>query len=138
MTHPLGKQWSQPDRSAIKLYGDEAIMDKNTFDALPTYNTSTPSGVYAGKMWKCKFMNDKWQLCWYYDKPEKPDVCGIAYLSIVLIGTEDISEAGLRQWMRRAIYDISIECETIRMCWKIESLRENGGTYSDNLADYGL
>jgi len=66
ITNPLGKHWDQPDKKNILLDDTHALMDKRTFDGLLEYSSSIPSGVYAGKMWKCKYI-DGWGLRWFDD-----------------------------------------------------------------------
>lgn len=80
MTHPLSRAWDQPLISAIEFRGDSAWMTLATFKALPEYNTTQPSGVYEGKMWKrldglgvnqmrrLRGLPDQpmqWLLCWF-------------------------------------------------------------------------
>lgn len=92
ITDPLGKHWRQPDRDAITFDRGRAIMTRETFDALPDYSGSIPSGVYDGKMWKrldglydptCAPEDRKWMLCWYYPGT-KPTQCRIDYVPITI------------------------------------------------------
>lgn len=52
ITDPMGRHWEQPARESIRVDKERAFMDQKTFDALLAYNTSIPTGVYDGKMWK--------------------------------------------------------------------------------------
>lgn len=55
ITDPMGAYWDQPKTSEIVVDDKTAKMTKETFDSLMTYNSSIPSGVYVGKMWKRTF-----------------------------------------------------------------------------------
>lgn len=86
MVHPLGKAWSQPDRSKIKFSFGVAWVDQKTFDQLAEYSSSLPSGVYEGKMWRRKYVVNgftKNLLCWY-DKSDKPDQCSIKKIDLII------------------------------------------------------
>lgn len=74
MTHPLASGWTQPDVAEIRIDDETATMDQHAFDELLEYSSSTPSGVYEGKMWKrrAKFATsdgmcnqEVWYLVWY-------------------------------------------------------------------------
>lgn len=71
ITDPLGSGWEQPDRHAIEIDNDFALMTKTVFEQLAEYSCSFPSGTYLGKMWKrhAGFRNPsrkgEWYLCWY-------------------------------------------------------------------------
>jgi len=80
MTHPLGKHWDQPKLQDISFSLLCAYMSYKDFNLLKTYQTSTPTGVYEGKMWKClkrtnNYGKPKWLLC-YYEKLGPPDCSG--------------------------------------------------------------
>lgn len=64
ITHPIGKYWYQPSWRQIVFSDTHATMSQETFDDLKDYSTSTPSGVYQGKMWK-SHRQGKWWLRWY-------------------------------------------------------------------------
>lgn len=64
MTDPLGKHWAQPGRLDILVRDGKAILTKHVFQSLAEYNTSFPSGVYPGKMWK-RINGGLANLCWY-------------------------------------------------------------------------
>jgi hypothetical protein len=66
MNNPLGRYWLQPNVQNIEIDDTHALMSKSDFDELKDYSCSCPSGVYAGKMWKCSF-NDGWRLRWWSD-----------------------------------------------------------------------
>lgn len=84
MTHPLGRYWDQPNKSAIEFSFGKAWISKEDFQKLAQYDASIPSGVYAGKMWKREFnrktkygkLVPSYLLCWYQDsaKPEHFDI----------------------------------------------------------------
>jgi hypothetical protein len=62
MTDPRGAYWRQPDglRDRVGVYFNHATISEADWRALPRYDRSMPSGVYAGKVWRCgKY------LCWY-------------------------------------------------------------------------
>ena len=63
---PRGKWLKQPHRRFIEMDDKYALMSEQTFKALKEYSTTSPSGQYAGKMWKAK-IRDKWYLIWYSD-----------------------------------------------------------------------
>ena len=64
MTDPLGKCWDQPSLSGIEIDDTHALMSESDFNKLKDYSCSSPSGVYEGKMWKCKW-GDNWVLRWW-------------------------------------------------------------------------
>lgn len=87
MTHPLSSAWRQPDMSNVLIDDTHAVMDEDTFDGLPEYSSSQPTGVYEGKCWKaCNYSNvdKKWWLCWFDESP-KPDCCSTNSREIILI-----------------------------------------------------
>lgn len=74
MTDPMGNHWDQPDVVAIEVDDTHALMSRQTFEKLPEYSCTFPSGVYPGKMWRrhdgvhdprCKPSDRRWLLCWY-------------------------------------------------------------------------
>jgi hypothetical protein len=79
---PMGAHWRQPSSTAIAVDDTHALMTRETFNALCEYSTSTPTGVYPGKMWRRQLMRrgahpldlrptGQWFICWY-----GPDVDG--------------------------------------------------------------
>lgn len=50
ITDPMGRHWRQPSVASIALDDTHALMDDATFQALPEYSATRPSGVYPGKM----------------------------------------------------------------------------------------
>ncbi len=65
ITEPMGKHWNQPETKDIVCYSRNfAEMNRETFDFLPEYNVSIPTGTYTGKMWK-QLRGNAWFLCWY-------------------------------------------------------------------------
>lgn len=55
MTDPSGRGWRQPPnlRDRVRIYETHATIDEADWLALPNYETSKPTGVYAGKAWRC-------------------------------------------------------------------------------------
>ena len=82
ITDPLGRYWKQPSKDDIAIDETHAMMTRATFDKLHSYNTSTPSGVYPGKMWKA-YRFGKWWLRWFGDSG--PDMCTNNHREIELI-----------------------------------------------------
>lgn len=94
MTDPMGKHWRQPAVDGIALDDTHALMSKQTFDALPEYSATQPSGVYEGKMWKrrdglhdrsCVPEDRKWLLCWFDKSDKGPEWCSTRF-RVILIG----------------------------------------------------
>jgi len=78
MTHRLGQHWQQPSSEEWLFDSKCALMSRSDCDKLLNYSTSTPSGVYAGKMWKSfhRWLEkdkriERWYLNWY--DPTKDD-----------------------------------------------------------------
>ena len=94
MTDPRGRHWRQPGRDEILVDGTHAVMDRRTFQQLAEYSTSTPTGVYPGKMWKAEGMEGhwpqmrptgKWFLRWYGLVDGRPDLCSNNWREIILV-----------------------------------------------------
>jgi hypothetical protein len=76
MVHPLSKGWTQPSVESIRFDGDCARMTMETFGQLMDYTGSTPTGVYAGKMWKSQpNPGGAWYLVWFSDVPGSENTC---------------------------------------------------------------
>lgn len=78
MAHPTGKHWQQPSSEDWLFDSKCTLMTQAEFDELLNYSASTPSGVYAGKMWKSfhkwrekSGIIERWYLNWY--EPTKND-----------------------------------------------------------------
>lgn len=71
MTHELGKSWEQPNKDDILIVDDIAYIHYEEWDLLCEYNTSTPTGVYEGKMWKTNLPKGQKWLRWYVNKDEQ-------------------------------------------------------------------
>lgn len=93
ITDPMGKHWSQPNRSQILIDATHAVMTQETFDQLAEYSCSFPTGVYPGKMWKCNVgaFNHKvkpedryWQLRWF-GHHEDPAYVSNNYRTILIL-----------------------------------------------------
>ncbi len=83
MIHPLGKYWNQPNREDIAIDDIHALMSKDSFNRLHTYLTSTPTGVYEGKMWRTR-INAIWFLIWF-GICEDLDKCEINGREIIIV-----------------------------------------------------
>jgi hypothetical protein len=94
MTHPLSRHWDQPPTGDILLDDTHALMSQAAFDALHTYSTSLPTGVYDGKMWKRERIDwqpgyvarstGDWWLCWYAPA-NNPDCCAVEMRRILIL-----------------------------------------------------
>lgn len=84
MTDPMGAAWRQPKRESIEVDDTHAMMSRETFDTLPEYNWSIPTGVYEGKMWKRLKGAAHWWLCWYGPDPD-PTKMAINYRDIIIV-----------------------------------------------------
>lgn len=82
MTDPLGRHWRQPNglRDRVLIYETHATIQERDWQALSRYESSYPTGTYAGKVWR----RGHW-LCWY-GRPHKiikhgkeVEVCSIGY-----------------------------------------------------------
>jgi hypothetical protein len=104
ITDPLGQNWVQPERSRIHIDERYARMDRATFDRLPEYSATRPTGVYPGKMWKRhdgafdhKFLREGgkpvWLLCWYGES-DKPGYCSNHHREILIEAVEPSGNAG--------------------------------------------
>lgn len=92
ITDPMGKRWRQPDPAEIEIDCTHALMSQKTFDALPEYSCTFPTGVYPGKMWKrfdglfdkkCKPEDRKWILMWF-GECEDPTMCSNNFREILI------------------------------------------------------
>lgn len=82
ITHPLGKAWEQPSVESIKFSIGCAWVSKKDFNKLLQYDSSNPSGVYEGKMWKRK-QGNKFYLMWY-GVSDKPECCCINHIELMI------------------------------------------------------
>lgn len=90
MTDPLGRAWKQPNKSEVKFLLGVAWVSKETFEKFAEYSSSTPSGVYSGKMWKRVYhvrqnnkLVSKDLLCWYQDS-NTPNHCMIMQVDLMI------------------------------------------------------
>lgn len=83
ITEPLGKAWQAPDRSEIEIDHQYARMKRSAFNKLLDYSRSTPTGVYAGKMWKAGDGKHNWWLHWFSES-DKPDMCNHNVREIII------------------------------------------------------
>ena len=89
MTDPLGAHWNQPSRDEITIDDTHALMSLETFEKLPEYSFSQPSGVYNGKMWRHLAGGGEWFLCWFGDST-RPDCCSTYYRAICVVEESSI------------------------------------------------
>ena len=82
-----------PNRHDIGFFKDKdfCYMEQSTFNKLLEYSTSTPSGVWVGKMWKCDAngwdrMNEvkDWYLRWYGESPDDSNMCRMFDKKIII------------------------------------------------------
>ena len=78
VTDPLGKYWPQPDPNNFAFDDANVLMTRKDFDRLLHYQTSNPSGVYEGKIWR----RGPW-LVWY-GPSEYPDKCRTYFRKIII------------------------------------------------------
>jgi hypothetical protein len=95
ITDDMGKNWRQPpsnlmDFDAVPGY---VIMSQAEFKMLARYDTTMPSGVYPGKMWK-RDEGGVDLLVWFGIVPDKPDVCSIEHRTIMLKELVDLITSG--------------------------------------------
>lgn len=83
ITDPLGGGWEQPKLSEIHLSLKFAWMGTKAFLRLKTYQHSTPTGIYTGKMWKFQNRRGYWMLAYITDS-DLPDMCNINCIRIGL------------------------------------------------------
>lgn len=81
MDDPLGKHWVQPDRQYIFIRDGKAHLCAMDFKRLASYDSSFPSGVYPGKMWKRTNAGVSY-LCWYGE--DKGGKCTINHMPIAV------------------------------------------------------
>ena len=89
ITDPLGRSWAEPSRGDIDVDDRFARMSKATLEKLADYSASMPSGVYPGKMWRCRVSyrdeSQGWLLRWYGVSDEGPQFCSNHQRRIVLL-----------------------------------------------------
>lgn len=74
-------------RERVRIYETHATISESDWQALPRYESSFPSGVYAGKAWRRGAY-----LCWY-GRPRKvteygreKEICSIGYARALIQG----------------------------------------------------
>lgn len=93
ITDERGKDWDQPKTSEIKFTSDGyAVLSIESKAKLAEYSTTTPSGVYAGKMWLRKEY-DKEYLCWFQGTKD-PEKFDIKYRPILLLNVFNLLNPG--------------------------------------------
>jgi hypothetical protein len=95
ITDPQGKSWQQPpaDLMDFDTVPGHVIISHAAFKALARYDTTMPSGVYPGKMWK-RDEGGVDLLVWFGIVPGKPDVCSIEHRIIMLKELVDLLTSG--------------------------------------------
>lgn len=83
MVDPMGSHWRQPGRYEVLIDDISAVMSRRSLDQLMDYTHTVPTGVYVGKMWKCKH-DGVWFLRWY-GPSEEADMCSINTRRILLL-----------------------------------------------------
>lgn len=79
ITDPLGRSWEQPNTSEILIDDTHAVMTEKSFNRLHNYETTYPSGVYPGKMWRCG------NLLRWFDYHEDPNYCSNHQREIIIL-----------------------------------------------------
>lgn len=54
----------EPSPNELDVDDHSAVMSRQSFEALATYSSTVPSGVYVGKCWKA-LRQGEWYLMWY-------------------------------------------------------------------------
>lgn len=94
----FGRHWRQPYRSELLFEISKGInkgeiihvyMNLECLNTLAWYSSTTPSGVYPGKMWKMK-ADDVWHLCWYAESSLGLYKCSIQHTPIMLTDLLDL------------------------------------------------
>lgn len=90
MTDPMGRNWDQPKglRDRVGLFETHATIDESDWLRLRNYETTVPTGVYPGKVWRRGTL-----LCWYgpeivqqHSRDQKTTYCKIGRLRALVTG----------------------------------------------------
>lgn len=87
ITNPMGKYWEQPSKGEVVIDQTHALMNSEAFYKLHQYDTTTPTGIYVGKMWKRSQCGKSWFMFITpdWDKND-PDMCIINARQIIVVG----------------------------------------------------
>lgn len=82
MTHPLSRQWDQPDVSGFLIDATHCVLLRKDWEELTAYDSSIPSGVYDGKVWRTSMKrlavhNFCTDYVRWYGPSDDPDRCSI-------------------------------------------------------------
>lgn len=67
--------WDQPAHSEIQFTTDGfAVISEAGLSQLHRYDTTYPSGIYAGKMWM-QIEDGVEYLCWWIEAPDAVETC---------------------------------------------------------------
>lgn len=79
MDDPMGRSWRQPKglRDRVGLFFSHATISEADFFSLPNYETSFPTGVYPGKVWR---VGQKW-IRWF--GPDRDGKCKCCILRVL-------------------------------------------------------
>ena len=80
MTHPLSRGWRQPSLHKLIFTEDYVLMDQHAYSELHNYETSYPSGVYEGKMWRSGGL-----LMWFDSHDTNKELCTVKSKPIAII-----------------------------------------------------
>lgn len=86
MEHELSKAWKQPDSGEIYIGHDTAKMSRPTFKVLREYNTSYPTALYTGKMWKQWVQETNEYYLRWCTQGKEPDKIDIQSRKILITG----------------------------------------------------
>lgn len=101
----LGRNWPQPTRNALYFHmapeneknpglkPKAVYMTKQTMEELREYSSSTPTGVYPGKMWRGHW-DDTWYLLWFSEAKSDPNMCAVNSCPILLLDVLQALGAG--------------------------------------------
>jgi len=76
--------WKQPDRTQVLIDETHALMTKAVFESLAEYNTTMPSGVYSGKMWRQSNGAHEWLFCWYGPTTDR-EKCSVNSRKVIFV-----------------------------------------------------
>lgn len=93
MTNPMGRHWAQPSMAQVSKWKFDAKtveIPEEHIKFLARYDSTLPSGVYAGKMWS-RSEPDRFLLVWY--GMEVQDSCTVEFREIKVVKTEGAPQA---------------------------------------------
>lgn len=101
----LGRNWPQPTRDSLNFHmapeneknpglkPKAVYMTKRTMEELQEYSSTTPTGVYPGKMWRGHW-DDTWYLLWFSEVKSDPNMCQVHSCPILLLDVLQALGAG--------------------------------------------